>query len=354
MLGRLFPFFQAALLVLQDMPVHAGFFVHIRSEGERLREYGVEKKDANGYTSIISCYIASESGKTFEVYWHEPASKTDMLVKVEMDGQLTDEVAHFEYEGTGVSQGVIEYAQRAVRLYRFEDVKTTDDDSVARPGRVSAKLGTITVSLFLVSRWDESKARGSLKRPRMNPKSVVNPGYIHEKDKKEGRHNVCFGPREAMSSYSTSFQVYNPIGQHKRPIMVFVFNYRPRAILENKGYVPPSAHAIGAGRKRPSTSAVPHASKRPRKHSPEVIVISDSEDSEKSSESSDSSEGEEDTLGPESEEDVQETPVVGRMSEDDTEDIELAVGHEIAFLQAQIAKLQKELAEKSAALKAFL
>ena len=42
-----------------------------------------------------------------------------------MDGQLTDEVAHFEYEGTGASKGVTEYAQKAVRPYRFENVKTT-------------------------------------------------------------------------------------------------------------------------------------------------------------------------------------------------------------------------------------
>ena len=131
-----------------------------------------------------------------------------------MDGQLTDEVAHFEYEGTGASKGVTEYAQKAVRPYRFENVKTTGtrglakhskfyyikdvptdgyfavDESLARPGRVNTKLGTIMVSLFLVSRWDEYKARS--KQTRIDPRSIVNPGYIHEKDNREGRHTVWY------------------------------------------------------------------------------------------------------------------------------------------------------------------
>ena len=67
-----------------------------------------------------------------------------MLVKVEMDGQLTDEVAHFEYEGTGVSKGVIEYAQRSVRPYRFEDVKTTGTLGLADSSRPT----TLTISLL--------------------------------------------------------------------------------------------------------------------------------------------------------------------------------------------------------------
>ncbi len=51
--------------------------------------------------------------------------KTDMVVKVSMDGQLTDEVAHFEYDGSGESKGVIDFVQKAVRPYRFEGIKTT-------------------------------------------------------------------------------------------------------------------------------------------------------------------------------------------------------------------------------------
>lgn len=48
-----------------------------------------------------------------------------MIVKISMDGQLTDEVAHFEYDGTGESKGVIDFGMKAFRPYRFENIKTT-------------------------------------------------------------------------------------------------------------------------------------------------------------------------------------------------------------------------------------
>ena len=44
------------------MPAHTGFFVHIYSDGQRLKEYDVDEQ-AKGRTSIVTCYIASESGK---------------------------------------------------------------------------------------------------------------------------------------------------------------------------------------------------------------------------------------------------------------------------------------------------
>ena len=44
------------------MPAHTGFFVHIYSDGRRLKEYDVDMQ-VKGRTSIVTCYIASESGK---------------------------------------------------------------------------------------------------------------------------------------------------------------------------------------------------------------------------------------------------------------------------------------------------
>ena len=53
--------------------------------------------------------------------------KTDMIVKVSMDGQLTDEVANFEYDGAGESKGVIDFGLQTFRPYRFENIKTTGE-----------------------------------------------------------------------------------------------------------------------------------------------------------------------------------------------------------------------------------
>ena len=51
--------------------------------------------------------------------------QNDLIVKVSMDGQLTDEVAHFEYEGVGESKGVIDFVLKTFRPYRFENLQAT-------------------------------------------------------------------------------------------------------------------------------------------------------------------------------------------------------------------------------------
>ncbi|KAI1795911.1 hypothetical protein LXA43DRAFT_938385 [Ganoderma leucocontextum] len=341
-----------------QMPAHQGFQVHIASEGRALKEYEVVLNPLEGGTSVLTCYIPSECGKEFEVFWREPAMGTDMIVKVSMDGQLTDEVAHFEYDGTGESKGVIEFGQKAVRPYRFENIKTTDDERLAHSGRVSAKLGTITVALFRIALWDECKAR-----PRFDSKSVVNPRYVHEADKMEGQHTVGFGARRVMTSYSCSYQVYKPVGEEHKPFLIFNFKYRPRAVLESLGIVPPLAHKMIA-RKRPlSPSLITNTSKRSRDDSEALTEVHDSEgESEGESSQSSGSEGSGTSPEPESEEGViREASVVGQTGEDDAECQEryLAACHacqaaELAVIKAQVEKLEEELAKKKKAIRALL
>ncbi|PIL23965.1 hypothetical protein GSI_13716 [Ganoderma sinense ZZ0214-1] len=107
------------------MPAHDDFQVHITSQDRTLTEYDVALKHHKCGSAVLTCYIASVSGGEFEVHWREPAMKTDMIVKVSMDGQLTDEVAHFEYDGAGESKGVIDFGLKTFRPYRFENIKTT-------------------------------------------------------------------------------------------------------------------------------------------------------------------------------------------------------------------------------------
>ena len=298
--------------------------------------------------------------------------KTDMIVKVRMDGQLTDEVAHFEYDGSGESKGVIDFGLKAVRPYRFEDIKTTskchiltrmqlylrrciisctDDEGLARPGRVSAKLGTITVELFKIERWDECKAR-----PRFDSKLVVNPRHVHVADshKMGDRHAVgwvCqpihgrysadlwgrFGTRRSMREHPYCFSVYNPVGEEKTPFLIFHFKYRPysrwpeytcrqcisltifpAAALEDQGIIPHTIRATIARKRPPSLSLITNASKKSRDDSEGPTEIHDSHDESPRSSPSSGPESSGTSPAPESEEGVSEAPVIGQTDGDVT------------------------------------
>ena len=110
-----------------------------------------------------------------------------------------------------------------------------------------------------------------------------------------------------------------------------------KVVLERYGLVPPLSRAVGARRKRPSSSAATRTSKRRRKDVNEPIEISDSEDPDRQSEASRSSDSEVDTLGPESEEGVRDTPRVGTTSDNQARGEETAPNHELA---SDIAVLQ--------------
>ena len=87
--------------------------------------------------------------------------------------------------------------------------------------------------------------------------------------------------------------------------------------------------AVGTKRKRPSSFAASKRSKRPRKTLDEPIEISDSENSDGRSKTSQTSDSEVDTLGPESEEGVRDTPTVGPTSDDEARGEGTTANHEL-------------------------
>ncbi|KAI0325493.1 hypothetical protein GY45DRAFT_1330167 [Cubamyces sp. BRFM 1775] len=197
-----------------------GYSASIHCEDREMDQYGMRLEDER----TVSCWIASEAGKTFTIHFGDESAKTVMSVAVRMDGRSVESKAHVS-RPTSTLTGVLVSTNR-IRPFLFSPLVLTDDDTL--DGAVNEELGTIRILMFRVQAFVYNKDLSTDRR-------VVDIGTIHEKSKKAGAHAVTFGDALTLEP---RYRV-EEIGREAEPFATFVFRYRPIELLRANGIVPP-------------------------------------------------------------------------------------------------------------------
>ncbi|KAF4596180.1 hypothetical protein EYR40_008139 [Pleurotus pulmonarius] len=194
----------------------------VEIEGIAAQEYNVEVKK-NG--KHVTCWIASEEGKTFSVYYKDSSCSTPTGVRLTVDGvkinfkplkplsQRSEESYCFETARVSPTER---------RKLTFSKIATTDDDKYLNHG--NRKVGEITLRVSTVRDTGTRKITRFIQLP-SEP--------IHEKSKKGGTHCVSLGAVE-HACYTAESDVWDCL-QH---LVTFSFKYRPLGLLQANGIAP--------------------------------------------------------------------------------------------------------------------
>ncbi|KAH9933757.1 uncharacterized protein B0H18DRAFT_981894 [Fomitopsis serialis] len=215
---------------------HRDCEILITCDGKALDEYNVEAED-----NVIECYVASESGQTFEIKCSNHSSAF-LVMRTAVDGRPFPRPKSTNAGDTNVTLRCEHGVDKSERLM-FERLCITDDDAAAKVLSHGDHLGLIEVCVARAIRKEDRPWKASSITAR-------NIGPIHETAKKGGMHCVSFGDTQPYPIRKTIVDV-TYIDKWTAPYITFKFRYRPHAILQAQGIV----EAIQPPRSGPSGSS---------------------------------------------------------------------------------------------------
>ncbi|KAF7315885.1 hypothetical protein MIND_00105100 [Mycena indigotica] len=191
------------------------FRAWIKIDGVDAEEYGVEVDEAE---RVVSCWIASEVGKTFSVEWDILCDENSLSGKVYMDGAwCAGKLFNLDKSYTLPAHRTLAGALRetTVEHFMFGSLTLSDDDTLLATGPNLPDLAKGTKTIVSL--------------PSLN---------IHERSKKAVTQQVQLGAPQVSSN---TFRNTRPIGPD---LVKFRFKYRPIEILRANGIAPPLNRAV--------------------------------------------------------------------------------------------------------------
>ncbi|TFY64521.1 hypothetical protein EVJ58_g2558 [Rhodofomes roseus] len=241
--------------------------IYIACDGRPLDEYDVQVEG-----NVIECYVASESGKVFEIKCSNLSSHA-LVVNTAVDGRRFSRPISLRL-GSMHKSHFCEDGEGGLRSLMFSNIAITDDDSAPKKLPWANNLGLIEVTVV------RTRIEHTLPWSPVTA-NIENFGPIHETVKKGGLHCVSVGPRTVDPNPARSLVHVTYIDQLSAPHIIFKFKYRPRAILQAQGII--QLDAIEPQRR--SASEDPHAArgvsqplrpdrpqKRPRRDSSSSVI----------------------------------------------------------------------------------
>ncbi|KAH9903461.1 hypothetical protein C8Q73DRAFT_674788 [Cubamyces lactineus] len=204
------------------MPLNLnGYTAYISSEDKELEAYDIRQED----DQTVTCWIASEEGKSFAINYGDNSASTNISVRMYMDGRLVRRIAFRRGTRSRKCEG-IEASLEDIQCFMFVPLVLTDDDRLLDTGTYE-HLGTIRVTFTRVQKYVRSKGPHT-------PLKVAEFGAVHERSKKAGVHSVAFG-EHVKAKFNSS---YIAIGKETTPFATFIFRYRPLGLLQANGIAP--------------------------------------------------------------------------------------------------------------------
>lgn len=188
------------------MLTHRGFSACIISEGKQIPEYLAAVVAENPNT--ISCWIPSETGKTFSVYWRDEGTKVHSCAFIALDGFVVPGRFLFG-EGEAWRNGV-RTGPQTERLFMF-----AQSPSSATSGQSMKDAGSIVLKIKLVT-LDGSKAANPLQS-------------IPDLDSQSHLGDHCIGYGQEINTYMqspTTWKVKLSEQHGKSSYVTFLFRYR--------------------------------------------------------------------------------------------------------------------------------
>ncbi|KAJ7467187.1 hypothetical protein FB451DRAFT_1260410 [Mycena latifolia] len=200
------------------------FTAWVSIDGNEALEYGIETSEDQ---KSVTCWIASELGKTFIVNWTNSSySQEAVHGRINMDGNLC--AGHFMDKAlagglplTARNGGVTDGT--TLRAFTFSSLELTDDDTLL--GDAShPELGTITLTIC-PARKKHDGSKGGHSFPDIR---------VHERAKKAVTQQITLGESKQLVNPVRVFTVQR-IGPD---LAKFCFKYRPLDVLQANGIAP--------------------------------------------------------------------------------------------------------------------
>lgn len=202
-------------------------------DGKSRDVYNIETPRHN----VVTCWIASESGKKFSVNWRNTTRRFALQGAVTIDGVVCDthimlDASSYPNRPNAVGVSYARTSDFTRRDFMFTAIEVTDDDAYLHTVGQAYNFGTITLELWrlqvtnVVSQQMEHQA-GS---------PVLEGQVVHEKTKKAGTHHVKYG-----EEYYAPAPVIDVVSGYKidaEPWITFIFKYRPIPMLMANGIIP--------------------------------------------------------------------------------------------------------------------
>ncbi|KAJ7141253.1 hypothetical protein C8R44DRAFT_243530 [Mycena epipterygia] len=198
------------------------FKAWITIDGKEAVEYDVQTSEDQ---KTVTCWIASELGKTFSVNWENSSYRHDVIGDVKMDGNhcAGDIIYGHLLPKTVCNKGVSDGT--TIKVFMFSSLEMTDDDTYL--GQSShQELGVIQLAIYpiRITRRNTGPSGG---RSLSNIK-------VHERTKKAVTQQITLGNPEELAD-SVSFSTFERTGPD---LAIFSFNYRPIDVLRANGIAP--------------------------------------------------------------------------------------------------------------------
>ncbi|KAI5122998.1 hypothetical protein M0805_007620 [Coniferiporia weirii] len=205
------------------MPMLQNHEVWIESDGKRYEEYDISTTGK----SMVTCYIASEVDKVFQIGWinyNVPIGVSNAL-HFYVDGIWLDGFVNSYTSGLRTKSSKGHWTDATSLMpYKFSYVSQTDDDIVHAPFK---DIGTICVELYRIVIGEAVE----FMRPDLphNLGMPLSAGGMNS-------HGVGFGNVEKVRIPRLTIKTH-PYGNEVEPFVTFKFIYRPRYILQALGII---------------------------------------------------------------------------------------------------------------------
>ncbi|PFH48370.1 hypothetical protein AMATHDRAFT_5864 [Amanita thiersii Skay4041] len=201
------------------MPEYAHFEVEIKVDDKVLQEYAI---NVNDEAKTVTCWVPSETGKAFAVWWKNFNPVTDTIGQVYLDGTKAGKKGLHKGQRRKVKKSYLRISETMVRPFVFSTLTLTDDDA-----HLDTPLNDLGEIKLAISRCTVKPNSG---------KALV--------------HRAGFGDQ-----YTRSYD--GVVNYNKFEVLAtFIFKYRPLDFLQANGIVPkplplePKAQTRGKKRKR--------------------------------------------------------------------------------------------------------
>ncbi|KAF7357813.1 hypothetical protein MVEN_00827300 [Mycena venus] len=203
------------------MPQSHGFSAWITIEGTKVLEF-----DVRTVNKTVTCWIPSEVGKKFSIYWSNLSVPGMTGGRVLMDGHNCDgQILARKRRPTSTFMSGINEATTSVRPFVFGTLDITDDEAVPVSNPDEA-LGTIDLEIWKVETSDAGPSTWT-------GTAAPVPQKIQERSKKAVTQQIGFGDsvdRQPVKVLSCKWT---------ERIVTFSFKYRPLDLLRADGIAPP-------------------------------------------------------------------------------------------------------------------